>query len=105
MENIEKIEKEEVFDEARTFLEETKEVIIEAKKLGKEVVYASDDLLILSLEEGSHIVYEVYNKTGKILATKLVYIGDAKLKSSYLLNLIHKQEIKHDPRQYTKEHF
>lgn len=101
MEEIKK--KEEVFDEARIFLEEIKLVILEARKFGKEVVYASDDLIILSLEEGSHIVYEVYNKRGKILATKLVYIGDAKVKASYLLNLINKQEIRHDP--YTKEHF
>lgn len=96
MEEI-KEEKEVLYDEAKHFLEDVKEVIHEAKKMGKKTVYASEDLLILSLEDDLHTVYEVFNRDGKSFASKLVYIGDKKIKTSYLLNLIHKQELKIDP--------
>ncbi len=95
-------EEEEVFyNEAKNFLEEVKVIIFEAVKQKKKVVYASEDLLILSLEEDGHIVYEVMNRNTNAFSSKLVYIGEKALKASYLLNLIHKQELKIDPHYET----
>ncbi len=95
---MENYEDEEVFfDESKNFLEEVKGVIHEARKQGKDVVYASEDLLILCLKDDLHTIYEVLNRNTNTFAKKLVYIGDKSLKSSYLLNLIHKQELKIDP--------
>ena len=90
-------ENEEVYNEAKIFLGEVKVVIEEAEKMGKDVVYASEDLLILCLKDDLHTVYEVLNRNKNNFASKLIYIGDKKLKASYLLNLIHKQELKVDP--------
>lgn len=91
------MENEEVYNEAKVFLEEVKSVIQEAKKQGKDLVYASEDLLILELKDDLHTVYEVLNRNKNEFASKLIYIGDKKLRASYLLSLIHKQEIKVDP--------
>lgn len=84
------------FDEAKSFLKEINEVVLEATKIGKKVVFATEDLLILSLEDDSNVIYEV-RIDKKPFSNKLVYIGDKALKSSYLLNLIHKQELRIDP--------
>ena len=50
-----------LYNEAEHFLEEIKAVIHEAKKMGKDVVYASEDLLILCLKDDLHTIYEVCN--------------------------------------------
>lgn len=94
---MEKEEIEEVYDEARIFFEDVKAIIHEARKQKKKVVYASEDLLILELEDDLHTIYEVINRRKGVFSSKLVYIGDVKVKASYLLNLIHKQELKIDP--------
>ncbi len=86
-------EKEEVYDEAKIFLEEVKEIINKAIQVNKKVEYKSDDLLILSLKDDLHGVFEVYNlNSDEFPLPKLVYIGDKMLKKSYLLNLINKEE-------------
>ena len=92
MENTE--EKEEVYeyDEAKVFLAEVKEMIHKAIEIDKKVEYKSDDLLILSLKDELHGVFEVYKNTDKVLAPKLFYIGNPKLRNSYLMNLINKEE-------------
>lgn len=91
-------ENEEVsYDEAKIFLEDIKAVIHEARKQNKKVVYASEDLLILELHDDLHTIYEVINRHKGAFSSKLIYIGDQKVKVSYLLNLIHKQELKIDP--------
>jgi len=82
------------FNEAKIFLEEIRKVIVEAKKLGKEVMYASEEFLILKFEDAKDTIFEVINRDDSILSSKLVYIGEPQLKSSYLLNLINKQELK-----------
>ena len=90
---MENTEKEEVYDEAKVFLGEVKEIINKAVKINKKVEYKSDDLLILSLKDDLHGVFEVYNLNGEEFPLpKLVYIGDKQLKRSYLLNLINKEE-------------
>jgi len=99
MENIEENEEVLIYDEAKTFLEEVKELIVTQLKFNKKVEYKSDSLLILSVKDETHGVFEVYNLQeddyGKInLIPKLVYIGDKKLRISYLLNLINKEEQK-----------
>lgn len=92
MENTEK-EEPEVYDEAKVFLKEVKEMIHKALQIGKKVEFKSDDLLILSLKDDIHGVFEVYNyDDDDFPIPKLVYIGDKMLKKSYLLNLIHKEE-------------
>ena len=93
---LEKLENSEVFDEGKDFLDKVKKIVESGKRCGKNVVYYTDDLLILSIEDGIHTVYEVYDKDNSFVS-KLVYIGDAKVKASYLLNLINKQEMKHGP--------
>jgi len=92
---MENTEKEEVYDEAKDFLEEVKDIIHLAIKIGKKVEYKSEKILILSLKDDLHTVFEVYNNEDKFLQPKLVYIGDSKLKGSCLLNLIHREEL-HD---------
>ena len=90
---MENTEKEEVYDEAKTFLEEVKKMIHKAMQVNKKVEYKSDDLLILSLKDDLHGVFEVYNlNSDEFPLPKLVYIGDKMLKKSYLLNLINKEE-------------
>jgi len=89
---MEEEEKEEVYDEAKLFLEEVKSLIQEAVKLNKRIEYKSDDLLILSIKDEVHGVFEVYNLANNSLLPKLIYIGDKSLRKSYLLNLIHKEE-------------
>lgn len=90
---MEETEKTEVFDEAKLFLEEVKGLIHEAIKMDKKVEYKTDSLLILSLKDEIHGVFEVYNLDDKNnLIPKLIYIGDRKLRMSYLLNLINKEE-------------
>ncbi len=96
---MEELEKEEVYDEARIFLREIKDLINEVQQQGKKLVYASSDLFIFSLEEGKNTIYEVHDRNRDGFAIRLVYIGDPKVASSYLLNLIHKQELKVDPYQ------
>lgn len=92
MEEEEK-EEEVLFDEAKLFLDEVKDLIHEAIKLNKKVEYKSENLLILSLKDEIHGVFEVYNLDEKNnLIPKLIYIGDRKLRTSYLLNLINKEE-------------
>ena len=93
---FDELENSEVFDEGKDFLDKVKEIVERSKQCGKNVVYYTDDLLILSIEDGIHTVYEVYDKSNSFVS-KLVYIGDAKIKASYLLNLINKQEMKHGP--------
>lgn len=100
---MEELEKEEVYDEAKAFMEEIKGLIYEVRKQGKKVVYASSELLIFSLEEETNTIYEVLDRNKVGFASRLVYIGDKKVASSYLLNLIHKQELKIDP--YTEKHY
>lgn len=90
----------EVYDEARIFLDEVKEIIKEVKRIHKKLVYASKDLLIFELEENTDTVYEVHDRDKVGFSSRLVYIGDPKVKVSYLLNLIHKQEMKNDPNTY-----
>lgn len=91
MEETEGIE--EVFDEGRIFLDEVKEIINQAVKMNKKVEYKADDLLILSLKDDLHGVFEVYNLDDKgFPQPRLVYIGDKGLRKSYLLNLINKEE-------------
>ena len=99
MENFEENEEVLIYDEAKTFLEEVKEIIARVLRINKKVEYKSDSLLILSLKDDLHGVFEVYNLDeddyGKVsLVPKLVYIGDKKLRVSYLLNLINKEEQK-----------
>lgn len=87
-------EKEEVFyDEAKLFLEDVKDIIHKAIKMNKRVEYKSDNLLILSLKDEIHGVFEVYkiNEENNLIP-KLIYIGDKGLRKSYLLNLINKEE-------------
>lgn len=96
-EELEGLETEaEVFDEGKLFLDKVKEMIERGKQCGKNVIFFTQDLLILSIEDGMHTVYEVYDKDNSFVS-KLVYIGDGKVKASYLLNLINKQEMKHGP--------
>ena len=87
------MEKEEVYDEAKEFLEEVKALIHEAIKMNKRVEYKSDSLLILSLKDETHGVFEVYkiNEENNLIP-KLIYVGDKGLRKSYLLNLINKEE-------------
>ena len=99
MENIEENEEVLIYDEAKTFLEEVKKLIVDVVKINKKVEYKSDSLLILSIKDEVHGVFEVYNldenENGSVsLIPKLVYIGDKKLRISYLLNLINKEEQK-----------
>jgi len=99
MENIEENEEVLIYDEGKNFLEEVKEIIVEQVKLNKIVEYKSDSILILSIKDPLHGVFEVYNleedERGRVnLSPKLVYIGDKKLRISYLLNLINKEEQK-----------
>lgn len=83
----------EVLDEGKVFLEEVKGIIHEALKMNKKVEYKSENLLILSIKDDIHGVFEVYNfKEGWVSMPKLVYVGDRNLKKSYLLNLINKEE-------------
>jgi len=90
---LENTEKEEVYDEAKTFLEEVKKMIHKAMQVNKKVEYKSDDLLILSLKDDLHGVFEVYNlDSDDFPQPRLLYIGDKQLRRSYLLNLIHKEE-------------
>ncbi len=89
---MENTEKKEVLDEARIFLNEVKALINEAIKINKKIEYKSDDLVILSLKDDLHGVFEVYNVNDRFLIPKLVYIGNKDLRKSYLLNLIHKEE-------------
>ena len=98
---MEETEEEEVliYDEGKLFLEEVKELINEVLKSNKKVEYKTDKLLILSINDSLHGVFEVYNleknEYGKLdISPKLVYIGDKKLRISYLLNLINKEEQK-----------
>ncbi len=96
MEETEKIEETEVFDEGRIFLDEVKKIINQAVKIGKIVQYKSDDLLILSIKDDLHGVFEVYNLEEKgFPQPKLFYVGDKGLRKSYLLNLINKEENRH----------
>ena len=95
MENFEENEEVLIYDEAKTFLEEVKELIVRVLKSNKKVEYKSDKLLILSVKDEVHGVFEVYrlDEDGiDNLVPKLVYIGDKKLRISYLLNLINKEE-------------
>ena len=97
MENIEENEEVLIYDEAATFLEEVKELIVQVVKVNKKVEYKSDSLLILSVKDEIHGVFEVYRLNDDEvdnLVPKLVYIGDKKLRISYLLNLINKEEQK-----------
>ena len=96
LEELEGFEDPEVFDEGKDFLDRVKKIVESGKECGKNVVYYTDDLLILSIEDGMHTVYEVYDKDNSFVS-RLVYIGDTKIKGSYLLNLINKQEMKHGP--------
>ena len=92
---MEEKEEKEVYDEAKDFLEEVKALICEAIKMNKKVEYKSDSLLILSLKDDLHGVFEVYNYNERNnLEPKLIYIGDKGLQKSYLLNLINKEEQK-----------
>ena len=92
---MEEEEKEVFFDEAKLFLDEVKDLILEAIKTNKKVEYKSENLLILSLKDEVHGVFEVYNlDENNNLIPKLIYIGDKKLRISYLLNLINKEEQK-----------
>ena len=92
MEETEKIV-EEVYDEGKLFLEEVKEIINNAVKMNKKVEYKSDDLLILSIKDDLHGVFEVYSLEDKEFPQpKLIYVGDKGLRKSYLLNLINKEE-------------
>ena len=85
------------YNEAKDFLEQVKDIIHEAMKQKKKVVFASEDLLILEFSEDQHVVYEVLNRQQQIFASRLVYIGEKAVRASYLLNLINKEEIKLDP--------
>ncbi|KKM89631.1 hypothetical protein LCGC14_1246710 [marine sediment metagenome] len=92
-EEIEMEEENEVYDEAKIFLEEVKKIILEAVKMNKKVEYKSENLLILSLVDNLHGVFEVYNMDNdEFPQPKLVYVGDKGLRKSYLLNLINKEE-------------
>ena len=82
----------EVYDEGKIFLEEVKDIICEALKMNKKVEYRSENILILSVKDEVHGVYEVYNNENGDLSPKLVYVGDRNLRKSYLLNLINKEE-------------
>ena len=90
---MEEKEEKEVYDEAKDFLEEVKGLIHEAIKMNKRVEYKSDSLLILSLKDETHGVFEVYkiNEENNLIP-KLIYVGDKGLRRSYLLNLINKEE-------------
>ena len=96
MENIEGNEEVLIYDEAKSFLSEVKEIIARVLKVNKKVEYKSDSLLILSLKDDLHGVFEVFRLDDETinLIPKLVYIGDKKLRVSYLLNLINKEEQK-----------
>jgi len=89
----ETIENPDVYDEGKVFLEEVKEIIHEALKINKKVEYKSENLLILSINDELHGVFEVYDFTDDDFpAHKLIYIGSKQLRRSYLLNLINKEE-------------
>ena len=90
---MENPEIEEVYDEGRIFLEEVKKIIHKAIQMDKKVEFKNDDILILSLKDDLHGVFEVYNLINDdFTMPKLVYIGDKRLRNSYLLNLINKEE-------------
>ena len=72
-EEIEIEEENEVYNEAKIFLEEVKKIILEAVKMNKKVEYKSENLLILSLVDNLHGVFEVYNMDNG--ATSAVIIG------------------------------
>lgn len=86
-------EKTEVFDEGKCFLDSVKDMVSQAQKLNKTVEYKSETILILSIKDNTHSIFEVYNlnKEGFVLP-KISYIGDPGLRKSYLLNLINKEE-------------
>jgi len=83
----------EVYNEAEIFLDEVKKIIENSLKMNKVVEYRTDNLLILSLKDDLHGVFEVYNVDDKDFPQpKLIYIGNKALRKSYLLNLINKEE-------------
>lgn len=82
-----------ILDDAKPFLDEVKALIQKVLKMNKKVEYKSDKFLILSLKDELHGVFEVYSlKDKNNLIPKLIYIGDKRLRTSYLLNLINKEE-------------
>jgi len=90
---MEETEKEEVWNEGKDFLGEIKEIIAQALKVNKKVEYKSENLLILSIKDELHGIFEVYDfSDDDFPAPKLIYIGDKGLRKSYLLNLINKEE-------------
>ena len=85
----------EVFNPAKSFLDDVKKLIEQAITQNKKVEYYNEEgILILSLKDDVHGVYEVYNLKESDLIPKLYYVGDKMLRMSYLLNLINKEENK-----------
>ena len=88
--------KEVYWDEGKEFASEIREVIFEASKTNKTVEYVSKNIIIISCidkhVDGDLTIYEVINREKDFILSYLSFIGNPKLRQSYLLNLINKAE-------------